>query len=245
MARTERKDKKTVLALLLLLLAIAIIIAMALAFFSDTATGTLSGTAGTLGIEMGSLSSTQYFSREGVAASQTFDPTNMNPGDYILINFDVTSLGSKSAWVIAELGALDFTVDPNNNNTPPDQTAVEAAFKLYAVPLDEIGLTKDYATVDAFMKALLEGTPLEVAAARALLVPADTNPNPQILSGTEEDDGEATITMQYILYFARESGNEFQGIAVDFDIDVKAMQYRNNDDPDWSTVASANFTFTP
>jgi len=244
MARTE-KSKKTLLAVLLLLAAVAIIIAVALAFFSDTATGTLTGTAGTLGIEMDAIDATQYYSKEGVAYSQTFDPTNMNPGDYILINFDVTSLGSKSAWVRAELGEIDFTVDPRNENTPPDLTAVTNMFKLYAVPTASIGAGEDYATVDAYMKALLQGTSGEIAAAKALLVPAATNSDPEILSGTEEDDGEAVVTMQYILAFDSTAGNEFQGITVDFDVIVKAMQYRNNTTPVWTSVAEANFKFTP
>ena len=254
----KRKDKRSLVALLLLLLAIAIIIGISLAFFSDYVTLPFAGTAGTLGIDVEEGDSTQYWTTAdmlGVVTveSDDFNPENMNPGDYVLLTYDVTSLGSKSAWIKAEINLADYnaTTNPNgfkieydakNTNTAPLDTAVKSAFTLYALPEFPTTGTTVYATLEDLMEGLAKGE--NTAIAELVAVTSTSDPN-AILNGLDETEtlGENTVTLQYVLAFDKTVGNDFQGIKVSFGIDVKAMQYRNNVNPTWTTVPAANYTF--
>jgi len=246
MKRTERKNKKTLLALLVLLVAIAIIIGSSLAFFTDIISSNIQGTAGTLGIEMGTITKTQYYSKmvsgTPTAYGTALAADNLNPGDYILLDFEVESLGTKSAWVRANVGAITGKPSDDNKNTPPTSGEITAAFKLFAIPDLSVAIGgTTYASVDAYLKAVALGATGTVEA----LVPVSSGPAAaDVISGSEEADGTGTTKqMQYVLYFDKTVGNNFQGLEIEFKIDVEAMQYRNNTNPTWTGIAEAKFDF--
>ena len=156
--RTERKDKKAKLALLVLLLAIAIIIGTSLAFFSDYGLVSFSGQAGNLSIEVNggvediTAGAKQYWTAGGVAASAAVNPENLNPGDYIVFEFDVENTGGKSAWVRATLGDVEILDAEDNPIVATD------IFKLLAIPsadMANIGGSGTWASIDVYMKAKL------------------------------------------------------------------------------------------
>ena len=113
--RKEKKDKKALLALLLLLIAIAIIIGVALAFFSDSITLPFEGTACTVRIsaELNETTSLQYYTAAGSFKSQALTPNNLNPGDYIVFDYDVLNTGTKSAYVRAIISGIEVELIDN------------------------------------------------------------------------------------------------------------------------------------
>lgn len=260
--REQKKDKKALIALLLLLVAVVIIIGTSLAFFSDVISGGIGGTAGTLDIVQGTINSKQAFTQGGVADVQALNEDNINPGDYILVDFNATNAGNKSAWVRTVVSDVTVTLDPNviaanpADDEDPDNIdfnpAIDGAsfFTLYEAPtLAEI-TTAGFANEDAFLEALATNN----ATATALLTVADPDaePTPVILNGvgtaaeTETDgiDGATGVPVRYIVYFSPDATNELQGAELAFGITVQAIQYRNNATVDWTDVVTEEFQLT-
>lgn len=242
--RNEKKDKKALLALLILLLAIAIIIGTILAFFSDFGVANFAGTAGTveISVEEGTTGLTQYWTYltgfdPGPASvaigSAAYDEETsiLNPGDYILLDYDVENEGSKSVWVKAVVGTV--LVD----GVAESGTSM---FKLYAVPMDDIGGGKTYASVDAYIKAQLAGTPGFTLATAGDAI---------ILDGTDETETDSVGTsanIQYILYFDATANNDYQGAEISLEIEVQALQYRNNTNlTNWTTLYAQSLVVSP
>jgi len=224
MAKTQKKSKKSSIALLLLLIAFVIIIGSALAFFSDLGAATFAGTAGTVEIEVDeNMTAVQYYTAEGVIKKDA-DFTILNPGDYILLTFDVKNIGEKSVWVKAALGDIEV------NGIKDDSGDVFELLAIKSTDLATIGAGKTYATFDAFMMA---------KAGTYANFETPTNADAIALNGTVEDndadDDEATLV--YVLYFNADAGNKYQEATVDVTIDVQAVQYRNN-----GTASTADFT---
>jgi len=229
MAKTQKKSRKSSLALLLLMIAFVIIIGAALAFFSDMGATVFQGTAGTVEIEVdNTMTAVQYFTKEGVGDFKNpANLTNLNPGDYLLLTFGVKNVGSKSVWVKAELGDIMVTKAGESDATKDES----GAFTLLAIPaadLAKIGTT--YANINEYMLAVAEGI--------ESLDPAGDS-DAVALNGTVEDDDATSVsaTLVYVLYFNKTAGNEYQEADVEVTIDVKAVQYRNN-----GTSTTADFT---
>jgi len=108
--REEEKKKKRglIAALILVLCAVAIATGVIFAFFSDVITGGGTATSGTLDI-----SGTIGINQNGKSVEGGII-TNLNPGDYITIDFSaIENLGSKSAWIRS---VIEFDSISNTNN---------------------------------------------------------------------------------------------------------------------------------
>lgn len=262
MATREKRSKKSLLALLILLLAIAIIVGTSLAFFSDIISGSIGGTAGTLDLVKSDVNSKQFFAREGIAEVQDLDVNNINPGDYILVDFNATNAGNKSAWVRNVLSEVEVTLneDIQSANSTFTMTNAEAAefFTLYKAPTAAELTSAGYADLDIFLLSvvggdtaaatLMESLAVDFASAQdgkvaeAAVILNGTGTSAEIETGTNVVE-EAPV--QYIIAFDKDATNELQGAEVTFGIEVQAIQYRNNTNPEWSTVVTEEFTLVP
>ncbi len=209
---SDRKNNRTMIGFMFLFAAVAIIVGLSVSFFSDIIRGTGTATAGTLDI-----TGTVQIHQNGVLISDGTIP-NLNPGDIIVVKTAISNTGNKSAYLRSVVNAVlpDTDAMPNLN-----------MIKVYAGEYDTI------AEVEAETSLTFTGGVYESSRV--------------IINGTggadaeTENDGIATYSPVYTIYFDKAATNEYQGKKVDFSLTIQAIQYRNNPNPVWDDVVSSSF----
>lgn len=231
----RQKNKKVYLSLLLLLISVAIIIGFSVAFFSDIVITELFATIGTLKLDFKDKVGKQYYTIGNTEHYIEFEETieNLNPGDIAEFGYKVINLGNKSAFVKTKL-----TITVTANSIPEDILEY-----LYLFSYDASNPVAQRANI---REDMLDG-------ALELVLIDDTVPGTQvyegiidnnivnILNGKEgsigreiEEYGRDEFLAKYLLYLSYNAENEYQGIQIDFDVNVESVQYRNNTDMEWS-----------
>jgi len=207
----KRKNKKALFAFIALFASAAIIIGSAFAFFSDYITGNGDVTAGTLDIS----GSVAYEVNGTVDADGVVE--NFNPGDVVYVGMSVTNSGNKSAWLqtTLDLGTIDADIE------------------------DFIKVCEgkvNYATCEA-------ATGVTLISGKVTTVDANKDSKNDIINGGSGSNDEietngltGPVTVGFTILFDKNATNKAQGKTVDFDLTVKAMQYRNNPSPVWTTI---------
>ena len=235
----KKSKKKTLAAVLVLLLAVALLVGCLFAFFSDKLEGEGNLEAGTLEIESIIANEPNGFVIErfvsagnwekcDVSATESAHQTIINPGDIFRIRVEVKNQGSKSTHLGA---AIDLNFKPDGNTD--EQTA---ELKKH---------TKLYSEFDENTKALTKSVELIAKSeGNEDLQTVENGIHMGILDGTKEfEEGRAEASAQDtykgdILYFTldKTTSNVAQKGKIDFDVVIKAVQYRNN------TTAPADWT---
>lgn len=211
----------------------ALLVGTGYAYFSDSITGQAAGTAGTLDLT-GTLAvshtdglTADNFVTTGISGSSVL---NVNPGDVVKLAGTLTNAGDKSAWIRTD-------IKPGAANDP----AITPYLYVFAgenVPTQaQLLAASDPTSLPGYV-----GTVADLASGQASYDTA-----PEIISGTganAENDGNTTAgTGQYAanveVYFDSAAPDAAQNQAFGLNVDVQAVQYRNNTNPagiDWSTV---------
>ena len=231
-----RKPKMRV-ALILVLVIVASAMTSAFAYFTDRETAEVTATAGTLQIELAETWNDSNPERE-----------NSKPGHIFNLDYTITNTGNKSADV-----RETFVI---RSDVPMSNTAPE--FEIYAandVELITTGVDKGLYAPKASAYPIVTGSSERVISADKTKI---TYYLPEFTidgTGTAKETGDAsqstngsTIqdnvkTGDYVILFAKEAGNAFQGVDVTIDYLAEAKQHRNTDETVWSIVASETITF--
>ena len=204
-----RKDggkKKLAVILLSLALAVVLVFGSLFAFFSDILTGNQTFDAGTLDL---TGSAKMYINGSTTEATVT-ELACLNPGDEIKAVITANNIGSKSAWIQGSFTLSDVALTGNQ---------IGSAFTVYEG-------TKASGT----LLTMVEG-PHSI-----YFIDAGNS----ILDGTYEKETATgaikamTTDKVYTIVFKTTAGNLYQGAAMKIDYEVKALQYRNNPNPDWT-----------
>jgi len=240
--RSER-NKKNRIAILLLLLAFIIILGASVAYFSDFVTGAITGTTGTLDLEVGTITITRHYTVKGASGDEektdvyTYNVgdtiptiTNLNPGDILEVSYPVTNAGNKSAWI---KDLVTLTVGENYEGVEPKTEA----FEIYAGAATNADIRTNTPAVKA--TALSIGT-------NATNVMNYESGN-TIINGTGtgaevEGTGVNNKTATYKLYFNSSATNKYQQTDINFTMKTQAIQYRNNTAASWADLVTTEFS---
>lgn len=206
--RDDKNRKKKLAILFCFSLAVILIGGSLLAYFSDTFTGTQNVTAGTLVLE----GSAKFYINGSSDEATVADLECLNPGDVVKVVIAVKNTGSKSAW-------LQSSFDLSAPGLSGTQFA--GAFTVYegnstsGDPLTITPGTGSISFTDAG-KAILDGSYEKETALGAL--------------------NSVAASMTYTIVFSSAADNDFQGATIAIGYSVKALQYRNNPNPDWNAA---------
>lgn len=254
MAKREKNKSKG--ALLLLLIAFVVVIATSLAFFSDVIIGAITGNVGTLDIEkVGQVSVVRhwtYMGPDGVRETSDTPGTyiaNLNPGDIIEVRFSIENQGNKSAWL---RNVINLTLAENHRGVVP---TTEGMFEIYPLGTSRAAIRNnevlsldvsrifqvDNEDIHGFrFEGGVPGMPLQIINGTGF--GAETELGANVVNGPVE--------VGFLLYFrpnlrvgsiTPEAMNEFQGMGMHLEILTQAMQYRNNQTPNWENVVETEF----
>jgi len=228
---TKKKNSKTIIfAVLLFLLAIVLLIEWQFAFFSDFVSTNITGTAGTLDLTSSSVTATRYYMQGGTEGSDTGTTiANLNPGDIVDVSYTVLNEGNKSAWT---RDVLTLTLGANYTGVtiPP----VSGAFELYPSTATNANIRAGTAT-PLITATVTNG--FQYATDGSTIINGTG-------TGAETETGGQTgpIAVSYKLYFKPTAGNEYQQVAITYEVKTQAMQYRNNPTPDWNDIVTTTFS---
>lgn len=228
--RDDRR-KRRIIGVAALATAGALVLGLGYAYFSDSALGEGSATAGTLDLtgaltvdHTTGLATDQWTATD---VSPTGAVPNLNPGDLVRISGDLTNAGNKSAWIRAEVTG---TADP----------AIAPYLYVYAgetVPTQgQVLASADPTSLPGYL-----GTITELAAGKATtpLVIAGTGANAEATAAESTTAAAGAYDANVVVYFDKAAANAAQNKPFSVDVDVQAVQYRNNTDAaavDWTTV---------
>lgn len=230
----KEKNRRVFLSLFLLLISIVIITGFSLGFFSDFINGITSTTAGNLKLDFIDKEEKQYYVTEDIEyCREESDIESIKPGHIIEFGYKAINLGNKSAFV-----KTIITITVTGDSIPEDILNY-----LYLFQYDANNPEEQRVDIrDGILNGVLE-----------LILIDDTVPGVQkyeyimgndgimILNGKEglagqevEEYGIDEFLAKYLLYFDSTAGAEYQGISIAFDVQVEAVQYRNNKKEGWA-----------
>jgi hypothetical protein len=237
--RRASRRRKGIFGLVAGGLAALLMVGAGFAYFSDSITGSTSGTAGTLDIS-GTMNTTRTdglttdsFVTDNVTQSgNTSTVANVNPGDVIKLDPTATNAGTKSAWMRTELtgGTADSSIAPYlyvySGGSVPTQADLLAA------------------SAGANPASALQSLPGYAGTVTSLSTSATT---PQIVSGSVEQDGASTSYSDTVeIYFDSNAPDAAQNANFSLNAAMQAIQYRNNTavpgDAQWNTVESGTIS---
>ena len=224
MSKISRKTKSIVA----IILAAIMILGMSFAYFTDYATTSTSGTAGTVAVSLDS--DMNLLDADGHDI--------LNPGDMRDAGFTVTNMGNKSIDVRTTI-VLTTQSNSGQSLTFSGAADTQSEYDLY--------LRSDVEEIPGEgWKPKADAVPLQVKAIDADTItyqPAiySLNGNSDRYTEVETIDGINAFsqTNDYVLIFKGESGNEWQNSIVSIDVLVEAKQHENTS-AGWDIVAQEN-----
>jgi len=240
-AAKRRRNKSS--KVLLLLIAFIITISASLAFFSDAIIAMITGTVGTLDIEIETpLSITRHYivgTDEKIAVDGNI--THINPGDILEVRYGIINEGNKSAW-IREIARINIGLS-TGTATEAEMLGIVRLYPLPVIPEDqnaEIVMANKREDIRNNAPHLV---PLEVEG----LISFEVAGEQHIINGTgtaaeiEVSGLNGTQYRGFLLYINPEAGAQFQNASIEMQITTQAMQYRNNPNPNWTDVVTEEF----
>ena len=228
------KNRRIKFAAAASLACLALLIGATLAYFTDRASATASGTAGTVSITLDD-SALSLLNPQGV--------DNFNPGDGRAIAAPVTNTGNKSVDVRQTMkvtktpasSVASFTAAPNT-----------MGWTLYA----QSDCTQDASGnwVPNASTSPIAPTSVATDATTGVITASYVLPD-AVLNGTganaETETGISTnvLSNQYVLVMLPGSDNSYQGATVDLSILAEAKQHRNTSAVAWSSLQTVSVTF--
>lgn len=231
------KNKRIKFAVAAIAAALVLLIGASLAYFTDNATGTAQGTAGTVKISLANFNLT----------NPNGNINNFNPGDGRDITAAITNTGNKSVDVRE---TFSITMTPANltefTATPPTM-----GWAIYA---------KSDCTLDSTTGNYVVNQSASPIAAPTITVNSDKSvtatyvvPTDAVLNGTganREVETNATGTgtdgnimaNEYVLAMMPASDNSYQGATVTLDILAEAKQHRNTAGVTWTSLETVTLT---
>lgn len=224
MSKISRKTKSIVA----IILAAIMIFGMSFAYFTDYATTSTSGTAGTVAVSLDN--NMNLLNAEGKDI--------LNPGDLRDAGFTVTNEGNKSIDVRTTI-VLTTQSNSGQSLTFSGAANAQSEYDLY--------LRSDVEEIPGEgWKPKADAVPLQVKAIDADTItyqPAiySLNGNSDRYDEVETIDGINAFsqTNDYVLIFKGEAGNEWQNSVVSIDVLVEAKQHENTS-AGWDIVAQEN-----
>lgn len=224
MNRISKKTKSVVA----ILLAAIMVLGMSFAYFSDYATTSTSGTAGTVAVSLDS----------GINLLDANGKDIINPGDLRDAGFTVTNEGNKSIDVRSTI-VLTTQSNSGQSLTFSGAADVQSEYDLY--------LRSDIEEIPGEgWKPKTDAVPLQVKAIDGDTItyqPAiySLNGNSDRYNEVETIDGINAFsqTNDYVLIMKGEAGNEWQNSVVSIDVLVEAKQHENTS-AGWDIVAQEN-----
>lgn len=224
------KKNNNVLKTLITVLVLVITICGSLAYFTDYSEVYQSGTAGTLDIEL--INNINLLDEDGKDI--------LNPGDMRSASITINNLGNKSADIRLLLrcyvedgkdlysyeGFMLYHKDDveyiEGKGWQPKENAMPVGFESnprYCSPTrNEHGYVVEY----YIPEFILNGNETLPDMKRELEVDVATDKK-----NFDVSDGGSSVTIDYVLLFYSEAGNEFQGITVAIEVEILAKQHRN------------------
>lgn len=220
----KTNSRKLRVALVATVAAIAVLLVGAFALFSDYESGITNGRVGTVDVTLEGLTLTEY--------------SNINPGDNDLstsagqrdgtphdLVFTVGNAGNKS---IVTRNKIYITVtDTAGDIADPSPFFLTDGTNVYMPEL-----IKDASDNVIGLAYTIEGKSFDGTGAAA-----ETE-----VSGTNHINGNNTNTYTYKFGMLRGTDNTYQDYAIQIDVVVEAMQYRNTVDGDWDVVATKSIS---
>ena len=199
-------------------LTVTLVIGSLFAFFSDAFSGSQDLVAGTLDISGGA----KFYINDGKDPASKDDLECINPGDKIKVVIDVENKGSKSAWL---RGSFDISAEDHDGDELDGVFTVYKGDSTAAKDILAYNADDDIISFADDGKAVLDGTYEKEKQAEVVAVDRDA-----IALGKIKTD------MIYTIVFEEDTTNDYQDAKVTIEYEVKAIQYRNNAEPEWDTV---------
>lgn len=224
------KKTKTPKRALCALLAVVMLMGASFAYFSDYATTSVTGTAGTVAIAMDS--DINLLDAEGRDI--------LNPGDMRDGSFAVTNEGNKSIDVrtTVALTALDHEGNPINFTGDAE---TQSEYDLYLA--SDVELVEGYGYQPKADAKPLEVKTIEGNVIKYVLPEYSLNGNSDKYDEVETIDGIDAFAHDYdfVMVFKGATGNEWQASTVQLDLIVEAKQHENTG-AGWDIVAQEQLT---
>lgn len=240
------KKKKIAIIASTLLAGASLTTASVFAFFIESKDTNTNSIAGNVDISISNLdiSNKQNFN-PGDENPETQLPTGHRNGTEHKLTYTVTNDGNKS---VATRSVIDITVS-TPNNTPMDPSV----FNLYQTKDGKTTAIKiENAKDDSIRNGVILGQRLYVLNDGTVVKDKPTDistikslryivlgPNLNGVGEAAEIETNAVsneANVSYAVALDYETGNEYQGCPVTFDVSVQAIQYRNTNAGDWSTI---------
>mgnify|MGYP003288756875 CR=1 FL=1 len=221
----NRKMFKNKASIVSVIVAIALVLGASMAYFTDYATTSTNGTAGTVAIDL--ASNINFLNDEGLDI--------LNPGDMRDAGFDVTNMGNKSIDVRETIALTAFDRDGQPMDFTGD-AATQSEFDLYL--RDDVSFVEGYG-----YQPNADAQPLQVKSIDGNVITYVT-PEYSLNGNSDEYDEVETVEgvdsfvkeNDYVLVFKGEAGNAWQASSIVMDVIVEAKQHENTASG-WGIVA--------
>ncbi len=222
----ELRNKRIKFGVAALIACAVLLIGATLAYFTDRATASATGVAGTVKI---ALDDTMTL------------PTNFNPGDGRLLAATITNEGNKSVDVrqtfqvtmTPAAGVTDFTAGPDT-----------MGWALYAKSDCTTDTAGNWVPKAATSPITPTSTSTNAGVITALYAIPEVTLNGTGTDAEIEDPIDTNIAdSEYVLVMLPGSDNSYQAATVTVDILAEAKQHRNTDSSTWASLEKASVTF--
>lgn len=220
--------------------AVAAVAAGAFAFFSDTAEGTTSGTAGQVDVEISNDMELSNSDNINPGDNDPDKPEDSRPGTPHDLTFAIANSGNKSIMtrniitlsVKDAAGAVDM--DPSVYRLLSDAAGTELVAKYYSA--DGVDFTADKPENCKYVRYITTQVALDGKVGSTGQETEDGIKEGAVGNGATVGEGKDNVSYAYTLMMGLETTDEYELSKLQIDLEVQAMQYRNTNDAAWDTI---------